>query len=175
MKFINNLTEYGFISKIFHWLSAAVLFIQIPLGFYLVDLDFNEKRLNFENIHIILGLSLFYFTALRLIYKLINPAPSLRNDVFPGQKLIAKLNHIFLYISVLTITISGALKKLFNGEILDVFFFDLEIKDNFELAELFYNIHIFGNYTLITLISLHIMAIIVHKIVFKENLLKRIL
>ena len=175
MKFINNLTEYGFISKIFHWLSAAVLFIQIPLGFYLVDLDFNEKRLNFENIHIILGLSLFYFTALRLIYKLINPTPSLRNDVFPGQKLIAKLNHIFLYLSILTITVSGALKKLFNGEILDVFFFDLEIKDNFELAELFYNIHIFGNYTLITLISLHIMAIIVHKIVFKENLLKRIL
>ena len=67
------------------------------------------------------------------------------------------------------------LKKLFNGEILNVFFFDIEIKDNFELAELFYNIHIFGNYTLIALISLHILAIIIHKIVFKENLLKRIL
>ena len=174
MRLINNLTEYGFISKIFHWLSAAVLLIQIPLGFYLVDLDFSEKRLNFESIHVILGLSLFYLTVLRLAYKLINPTPSLRNNVFPGQKLIAKLNHIFLYISVLTITISGALKKLFNGEILDVFFFDLEIKDSFELAELFYNIHIFGNYTLITLISLHILAIIVHKIIFKENLLKRI-
>ena len=27
----NTLTEYGSISKIFHWLSAAVLVIQIPL------------------------------------------------------------------------------------------------------------------------------------------------
>ena len=175
MRLTNNLAEYGIISKIFHWLSAAVLLVQIPLGFYLVDLDFNEKRINLESTHVIFGLSLFYLTVLRLIYKFINPTPSLGNSIFTGQKLIAKLNHIFLYISVLTITISGALKKLFNGEILDVFFFDLEIKDNFELAKLFYNIHVFGNYTLIALISLHILAIVVHKVLFKENLLKRIL
>ena len=175
MRLTNNLTEYGYISKIFHWLSAAVLVIQIPLGFYLVDLDFGEKRLTIESIHVILGLSIFYLTLFRLIYKLFNPTPSLGNNIFPGQKLVAKLNHILLYASLLTITISGALKKLFNGEELDIFFLDIEIKDNFELAELFYDIHIISNYTLIALISLHIFAVIIHKVVFKENLLKRIL
>jgi cytochrome b561 len=73
------------------------------------------------------------------------------------------------------VTISGALKKLFNGEILDVIFFSLEIKDNFDLAELFYDIHIVANYTLISLISLHILAVITHKVLFRENLLKKIL
>ena len=175
MRLTNSLTEYGFISKIFHWLSAAVLLIQIPLGFYLVDLDFSEKRLTIESIHVILGLSIFYLTLLRLIYKLFNPTPSLGNNIFPGQRLIAKLNHILLYLSILVITTSGALKKLFNGEMLDLFLFDIEIKDNFELAELFYDIHILSNYTLIALISLHIFAVIVHKLLFKENLLKRIL
>ena len=175
MRLTNNLTEYGYISKIFHWLSAAVLIIQIPLGFYLVDLDFGEKRLTIESIHVILGLSIFYLTLFRLIYKLFNPTPSLGNNIFPGQKLVAKLNHILLYASLLTITISGALKKLFNGDVLDIFLLDIEIKDNFELAELFYDIHIISNYTLIALISLHIFAVIIHKVVFKENLLKRIL
>ena len=175
MRLTNNLTEYGSISKIFHWLSAAVLLIQIPLGFYLVDLDFSEKRLTIESIHVILGLSIFYLTLLRLIYKLFNPTPSLGNNIFPGQRLIAKLNHILLYLSILVITTSGALKKLFNGEMLDLFLFDIEIKDNFELAELFYDIHILSNYTLIALISLHISAVIVHKLIFKENLLKKIL
>ena len=70
MRLTNNLTEYGSISKIFHWLSAAALLIQIPLGFYLVDLDFSEKRLTIESIHVVIGLSLFYLTLLRLIYKL---------------------------------------------------------------------------------------------------------
>ena len=171
----NNLAEYGIISKAFHWLSAAVLIIQIPLGFYLVDLEFGENRITVESIHVTLGLSIFYLTLLRLLYKIFNPTPSLQNSIFIGQKLIAKSNHILLYLSILTITISGALKKLFNGEELDMFFFNLEIKDNFELAEIFYEIHIIGNYTLIGLITLHISAVIIHKILFKENLLKRIL
>ena len=175
MRLTNSLTEYGFISKVFHWLSAAVLIIQIPLGFYLVDMDFGDKRLTVESIHVTLGLSIFYLILFRLLYKTLNPTPRLQNSLFPGQKIIAKLNHIFLYVSILVITISGALKKLFNGEELDVFFFNLEIKDNFELAEIFYEIHIVGNYTLIALISLHIFAVIVHKLLFKENLLKKIL
>ena len=175
MRLTNSLTEYGSISKIFHWLSAAVLLIQIPLGFYLVDLDFSEKRLTIESIHVILGISIFYLILFRLIYKLFNPTPLLKNNVFPGQRLIAKLNHILLYLSILIITISGALKKLFNGEMLDLFLYDIEIKDNFELAELFYDIHILSNYTLIALISLHVFAVIIHKVVFKENLLKKML
>ena len=175
MRLTNNITDYGLISKIFHWLSAAVLFVQIPLGFFLIDLDFGEKRLTVESIHVLLGLSIFYLTLLRLIYKLFNPTPLLSSSIFSGQKLLAKLNHIFLYLSIFTVTVSGALKKLFNGEMLNLFLFDLEIKDNFELAELFYDIHILSNYTLIALISLHIFAVLIHKLVFKENLLKRIL
>ena len=175
MRLTNSLTEYGSISKIFHWLSAAVLIFQIPLGFYLVDLDFNEKRLTIESIHVLLGLSIFYITIFRLIYKVFNPTPPLSNSIFPGQRLIAKLNHVFLYITIIMVTISGALKKLFNGEILDVIFFSLEIKDNFDLAELFYDVHIVANYTLISLISLHILAVITHKVLFRENLLKKIL
>ena len=169
MKLTNTLTEYGSISKIFHWLSAAVLIIQIPLGFYLVDMDFDEKRITVESIHVTLGLSIFYLTILRLIYKTFNPTPNLNNNIFPGQKIIARLNHVFLYISILMITISGALKKLYNGEELNMFFFNLEIRDNFELAEIFYEIHIIGNYTLIGLITLHISAVIIHKILFKEK------
>ena len=175
MNLTNNLREYGLISKIFHWLTAAVLFLQVPLGFYLVDLDFGEKRITFESIHVTLGIFIFYIVLARLIYKVFNPTPKLGSSIFPGQRLLAKLNHFFLYISILIITISGAFKKLFNGEILDLFFFNLEIKDNFELAELFYDIHIIANYCLIALISLHILAVIAHKVLFKENLLKRIL
>ena len=175
MNITNNVTEYGLISKIFHWLTAAVLFLQVPLGFYLVDLDFGEKRITFESIHVTLGVFIFYIVLARLIYKVFNPTPKLGSSIFPGQRLVAKLNHFFLYISILIITISGAFKKLFNGEMLDIFFLSFEIKDNFDLAELFYDIHIVSNYTLIGLISLHILAVIVHKVLFKENLLKKIL
>ena len=158
-----------------HWLSAVILFIQIPLGFYLVDLDFGEQRITIEDIHVTLGLTVFYIIIIRLINNILNPTPKLDPSIFKGQRFLAKMNHVLLYITILTITISGALKKLFNGEILDLFFLNLEIKDNFELAELFYDIHIVANYCLIALISLHILAVIAHKVLFQENLLKKIL
>ena len=175
MNLLNTDKHYGLISKIFHWITAAALFIQIPLGFYLVDLDFGEKRITIESVHVVLGLTIFYVVLSRLIFKLFNSTPKLGNSIFPGQKLIAKLNHFLLHLAVFAITISGAFKKLFNGERLDLFFFELEIKDNFDLAEIFYEIHILSNYILIVLISLHIVAVIIHKLLFKENLLKRIL
>ena len=171
----NTLTEYGIISKILHWLSAILLLIQIPLGFYLVGLDFGEERITIENIHVLVGLGIFYVIIFRLLNNLINPIPKLGPATFLGQRFIAKLNHLLLYIAILSITISGILKKLFNGESLIIFFKKIKIKDNFELADQFYNIHILSNYALIGLVVLHISAVIIHKLFFKENLLKKIL
>ena len=171
----NTVTEYSLISKLLHWLSAIILFVQIPLGFYLVDLDFGPERLSIENTHVFIGLSVFYLVILRLINKIINPPPKLEPSVFKGQKFLAKSNHILLYVTILSITISGIFKKLFNGETLVIFFREIEIIENFEVADFFYDIHIFSNYLLIALIIIHILAVIVHKLFFGDNLLKKIL
>jgi cytochrome b561 len=171
----NTLAEYGLISKLLHWISALLLFVQIPLGFYLVDLDFGTERINLENIHITIGLSIFYLVILRLLYKSLNPTPKLGPSVFTGQKFLAKLNHVLLYVTILSITISGILKKLFNGETLTIFYKKIQIQDNFELGELFYDIHVVSNYVLIGLIIIHILAVIVHKLFFDDNLLKKML
>ena len=171
----NTLTEYGLISKLLHWISAILLFIQIPLGFYLVDLDFGPERLTVEDIHVTMGLSIFYLVILRLLYKIFNPTPELEPSVFKGQKFLAKLNHIMLYVTILSITISGIFKKLLNGETLIIIFKKIKIQDNFELGELFYDIHVYSNYLLIALIVIHLMAVVVHKLFFNDNLLKKIL
>ena len=171
----DTVTEYSLISKLLHWTSAIILFVQIPLGFYLVDLDFGPERLNIENIHVLVGLSMFYLVILRLINKIISTSPKLEPSVFKGQKFLAKSNHLLLYVTILSITISGIFKKLFNGETLVIFFREIQIVENFEVADFFYDIHIFSNYLLIALIIIHILAVIVHKLFFGDNLLKKIL
>ena len=171
----DTVTEYSLISKLLHWASAIILFVQIPLGFYLVDLDFGPERLNIENIHVLVGLSIFYLVIIRLINKIISTSPKLEPSVFKGQKFLAKSNNILLYVTILSITISGIFKKLFNGETLVIFFREIKIVENFEVADFFYDIHIYSNYLLITLIVIHILAVIVHKLFFGDNLLKKIL
>ena len=54
MSIFNNISKYGLLAKLIHWLTAAGLLIQIPLGFYLVDLDFDQTRVDIENYHIYL-------------------------------------------------------------------------------------------------------------------------
>ena len=171
----DTVTEYSLISKLLHWTSAIILFVQIPLGFYLVDLDFGPERLNIENIHVIIGLCMFYLVILRLINKIISTSPKLEPSVFKGQKFLAKSNHLLLYVTILSITISGIFKKLFNGETLVILFREIKIVENFEIADFFYDIHIFSNYLLIALIIIHILAVIIHKLFFGDNLLKKIL
>ena len=175
MSVLNNKTKYGLLSKLFHWLTAAGLIVQIPLGFYLVDLDFDQSRVDIENYHILFGLIIFYVTLIRLIFKVLKPIPDFKGSTFLGQKFIARLNHLLLYLTLLTVTIAGILKKLFNGESLVVFFKKINLTYNYELSEQFYSIHILANYVLIGLITLHILAALFHKFFLRENILKRIL
>ncbi|MDA9635169.1 cytochrome b/b6 domain-containing protein [Candidatus Pelagibacter sp.] len=175
MSILNNKSKYGLLSKLFHWLTVTGLIVQIPLGFYLVDLDFDQSRVDIENYHILFGLIIFYITLIRLTFKLLSPSPNFNDNAFPGQKFIARFNHLLLYLTLLTVTISGILKKLLNGESLVIFFKEINLIYNYELSEQFYSIHISANYILIGLISLHILAVLFHKFLLRENILKRIL
>ena len=175
MRFFNSLNEYGLLAKLFHWITFLVLILQIPFGFYLVGLEFSDERIELENVHILIGITIFYITLFRLMWKFINPNPTSSINIFKGQALVAKLNHFLLYLSILMITTSGILKKLYMGETLDFLFFSYGFKkDNFVLADAFYQVHIYANYLLIALVILHILAVIAHHIFFKDKILKKI-
>ena len=176
MKIVNSSKEYGLLAKLFHWITFIALIIQIPFGFYLVGLEFSDRRIDLENIHILVGISVFYFVLIRLIWKVFNPSPKPEHNFFKGQTLIAKLNHFLLYVNIFAITISGVLKKLYMGEKLNFFIFQYAFKNsNFELADSFYIIHIYANYLLIALVSLHILATVAHHVFFKDKILKKML
>ena len=174
---INNTSEkYGLLAKLFHWFTFIALIIQIPFGFYLVGLEFSDRRIDLENIHILIGITIFYFVLLRLVWKLFNPNPKSEHNFFKGQNLIAKTNHFLLYVGIFAITISGVLKKLYMGEKLNFFIFQYAFKEsNFQLADSFYIVHIYANYLLITLVSLHILATVTHHVFFKDKILKKML
>ena len=175
MSFLNSQKDYGLLAKLFHWITFIILIAQIPFGFYLVGLEFSDRRIDLENIHILIGITIFYITLFRLVWKFFNSSPTKGDSFFKGQIFIAKANHFFLYLSIFAITISGILKKLYMGEKLNFIFFNFGFeKDNFQLADSFYTMHIYANYLLITLVILHILAVIAHHFIFKDKILKKI-
>ena len=174
MRIFNSLNEYGLLAKLFHWITFVALIIQVPFGFYLVGLEFSDKRIDLEDIHILVGITIFYITLFRLIWKFLNPKPKEWKSHFKGQTLIASANHFLLYLTIFAITVSGILKKLYMGETLNFIFFKYGFeKDNFILADAYYQVHIYANYLLLALVSLHILAVIVHHFIFNDKILKK--
>ena len=175
MRVFNSYSKYGLLAKLFHWVTFIVLLAQVPFGFYLVGLEFSDERIELENIHILVGITVFYLTLFRLIWKFFNPSPTESKSFFKGQILIGKVNHLLLYLSIFAITISGMLKKLYMGETLNFLFFKYGFeKDNFLLADAFYEVHIYANYLLLVLVTLHILAVVVHHFIFKDKILRKI-
>ena len=175
MQVFNSFGKYGLLAKLFHWITFVILILQIPFGFYLVGLEFSDRRIDLENIHILIGITVFYITLFRLVWKFFNSSPTEGNSFFKGQIFIAKVNHFLLYLSIFTITISGILKKLYMGERLNFLFFKYGFnQDNFKLADTFYEVHIYANYLLLALVTLHIFAVIIHHVVFKDKILNKI-
>ena len=128
MQLFNTKIKYGLLAKLFHWITFVAVIIQVPFGFYLVGLEFSDRRIDLENIHILVGISIFYITLFRLIWKFLNPSPKDWKNHFKGQAFVASANHFLLYLTIFTITVSGILKKLYMGETLNFFFFNADFK-----------------------------------------------
>ena len=68
-----------------------------------MDLDFGDQRITIEDIHVTLGLTVFYIIVIRLINNILNPTPKLDPSIFKGQRFLAKMNHVLLYLSLIHI------------------------------------------------------------------------
>ena len=108
MKIFNSILEYGILAKLFHWVTFIVLIAQVPFGFYLVGLEFSDERIELENIHVLVGITVFYLTLFRLIWKFLNPSPKEWRSHFKGQAFVASANHFLLYLTCLLYTSDAA-------------------------------------------------------------------
>ena len=96
MKVFNSNSEYGLLAKLFHWVTFIVLIAQVPFGFYLVGLEFSDERIELENIHILIGITIFYITLFRLIWKFFTQV-HLKLEVFLKDKSSLERLTIFCF------------------------------------------------------------------------------
>ncbi len=176
MKLKNDNYSYGFLARFFHWITFIILLFQLPLGIYLDNLEFSEFKLSIENIHIIIGMTIFYVTLLRLIWKSINTKPTNNASMSRIQIISSQLVHGLFYMTLLVITISGISKLLMSGEEVNFIIMKVSIDYyNFDLADKFYTIHALSAYFLLILFSIHLSAVIYHHTFQKDKILRKML
>ena len=118
----NSEKSWGWVSILFHWLIALVVLGLFFLGLWMVELTYYDDWYRYAPyIHKSVGISLFLFVLLNLLWKTINtkPASILTHSDF--EKRASRIAHASLHILLVLIMLSGYLISTADGRPIDVF------------------------------------------------------
>lgn len=159
--------KYHLSSRVLHWIMAALIIFLLGLGIYMVDFLSKEapSRMGIYALHKSLGVMVLILVVVRIINRLLHPAPALPKSLPKYEIILAHLAHFALYLLMILVPLSGYLMS--NSFGYPVHFFGIELpiiaEKNFESAGFFAKCHEFFAYTLIAVIALHLIAVIKHR------------
>ena len=109
MVLINTPSRYGAVAMTLHWLIAATLLLNIALGLYVAEImaDADPMHAAALQFHKSVGLTVLVLSLLRVVWRLVNPAPPLPRPCLPPQKCLAHFSHFLLYLLIVIIPLTG--------------------------------------------------------------------
>lgn len=178
MKIKNSKDKYGIIAIIFHWFMALLIIGMLSLGIYMVDLPVGLQKIKLYGVHKEFGVLVLMLVTLRVAWRLSNIVPFLPAHLPNWQKLAARMSHFLLYVLMFAMPMTGWLLSSAAG--FPVSFFGLFLLPNLlspneNLRFLFTETHKWLGFGFIALIGVHVAAVLQHYVMYRENILKRIL
>jgi cytochrome b561 len=161
-----------------HWLTFALIASGFTLAMYMTDLPRSAQKLQYLSWHRWIGMTVFILVVARLAWRLTHPAPALPATMPAWQQRTAALVHAMLYALVLAIPPTGWLYSSASG-VPTVYLGLLQLPDLLDkdkaLAEQLKLVHITLNYTMLTLVVIHVAAALKHHFVERDGVLGRML
>lgn len=173
---------YSGTARMFHWIVAGLVLVQIPLGFLMVYRGstlniWDSLTNNLYSSHKLIGMVILVAMLARLAYRLTNGAPADEPTIEPWQKSVSHLTHWALYILLIGVAFGGWLGVSLYGAtgIFDWFSLpSLAAKDQAASERVFF-LHFLGALAITGLAAMHIGAALYHHIVRKDGVLRRML
>lgn len=159
--------KYHPFSRLLHWLMAAIIIFLLGLGIYMADFLSKEapNRMEIYSLHKSLGVLVLILVLVRIVNRFVNKVPALPDSINKLERIAAHLAHFALYALMIIIPLSGCLMSNYFGY--PVHFFGIElpllVEKNPEFGMFFHEAHKYAAYTLIAVLSLHILGVIKHR------------
>ena len=101
--------RYGSVSMALHWTIAALIVIQVCLGWYFNEVlpDHSPQQEALVGIHISVGLTILLLVVARIVWRLTHPAPPLPEGLATWERVLARSSHILFYALMLALPLTG--------------------------------------------------------------------
>lgn len=192
-----HITRYTKTAIILHWVIGLLLLVMFAFGYYMSDLPKDLPKVEtldlfdlgvytlqlsepmtprafYFNLHKSIGVTLLALIFIRLFWRFTHAAPDFPATMQAWEKKLADAVHKVLYLLMLAVPLSGLLMAIFSKY--GVLWFGIPFiggLDKPDLREFFQESHEAIGFVLLSLIVLHVVAAIKHKVVDKDEVMQR--
>ena len=175
MSFKDSKEHYGRISRFNHWLGALIVIGMLSVGLYFSELPKGDERSYWLKLHVGFGGLVFLFLWFRVLWRMFSKSPV---AILQKQMLsiVSKVTHWVMLLAVFTMAVSGPLLIWTRGadiNVFDWFAIPTPIGKMPVLHEWMETIHELAAETLLVVIIIHVLPVIKHQFINKDQVLSR--
>ena len=164
---------YTVTARVFHWITAVLVLVQIPLGIGIANFKLGDTL---YNLHKSIGAVLIFIVVFRLIYRLTHPPAPLPPDIPHVQRVAAEALHWTLYALLVVQGLAGWIGTSAYPAPIPVFgLFELPHiwREDRAFSDQVMMLHRFVGIALAVLLVGHIGAALQHHFIRKDRILLR--
>lgn len=170
--------HYTALAKFFHWLTAALIFVMLPLGFYMVWLENSPFKFDLYQWHKSIGMTILLIAVLRFGWTLSSSKPPYDPGLSLWEIWLSRLVHVFLYVALFAMPLTGWLMTSasdFPNRYFGLFQIPDLVGKNQWLYDLMSESHEIIAFIVLALVALHVTGAIKHYLLDKDQTLQKML
>ena|ERR1700759_2820690 len=170
-------TRYSAVAQTFHWLIAVLVIVQFILINQYEHASLAHKIAPIAR-HKSVGMTILMLAALRLVWRLFNPPPTLPKGMAKLEQIGAKFTHFAFYFLIFAMPLTGWLMssaKNYSVSYFGLFTWPNLVAPNEQAFDLLKETHETLSTVLLVLAILHVLAALKHHFWNKDDVLKRML
>ncbi len=169
--------SYGRVSRLNHWLGAALILVLLGIGLYFEDMPKGTEKLYWLKLHIAIGTLAFLPLAFRVLWRIFSRGPMAFEQPVVMQRL-TQLVHVILLLGMSILIVSGPLAVWTGGRAIEVFtWFSIASPTGKmdSLHEIIEVVHVFSSKVVLIAVILHVLGAVKHLVFERQKLAGRMI
>ena len=177
MSIADRATGYGWLSIVFHWVTAALVVTMFLIGKQLEELARGPERTEALALHVSIGVIAIVVLGARILWRLVQRRPGLP-DQPRAIRLLSALVQWGLLAAIAILILSGPVIQWSIGRSVDVLglvSIPSMLPEMRTLHEVLEEVHEIASHALIPLLALHVLGALKHLIINRDGVFQRML